>query len=77
MEFENSLPHSQAHATCPCPEPGGLVHAPSFHVLNIHFNIILPCTPGSFKFSPSLSFPAETLYPALFSLICAVLTSDI
>ena len=77
MEFENSLPHSQAHATYPCPEPGGLVHAPSFHIFKIHFNIILPSTSGSFKFSPSLSFPAETLYAALFSLIRAVLTSDI
>ena len=29
------------------------VHAPQFHVSNIHFIIILPSAPGSFKWSPS------------------------
>jgi hypothetical protein len=35
-------------ATCPGPEPNP-VHATSFHILKIQFNIILPSTPGSSK----------------------------
>jgi hypothetical protein len=33
------------------------LHNPQTHVLKIHFNIILPSTPGS-----SLGFPTKTLY---------------
>jgi hypothetical protein len=33
------------------------VHAPSSNLSQVQFNIILPSTPGSFKWSPSLRFP--------------------
>ena len=40
MEPEISLPYSQEAAACPNPEPG-----------LIHFDIIRPCVPRSFKWS--------------------------
>jgi len=55
MEPEGSSPHSQAHATCPYPEPAP--SSPHTHFPKIHPNIILPSKPGSPLWSPSLRFP--------------------
>jgi len=60
MEPEGSLPHSQAHATCPYPELApSSPHTPTSHFPKIHPNIILPSTPGSPQWSPYLRFPHQ------------------
>ena len=71
MEPESSLPHSQVPATCPCPEPYRSSPYPTSHFLKIHLNIILPSTPGSPKWSLSLSFPTKTPHTPLISPIRA------
>jgi hypothetical protein len=57
VEHKGSLPHLQQLATCPYPESDRSTPCSPFHFYNIHFNIILSSTPGSFKFTPSLTFP--------------------
>ena len=68
MEPEGSSPHSQEPATCPYPEPGWSSACPPPNLSRVHFNIILPSTPGSFKWAPSLRFPHKNNYIIIFLL---------
>ena len=57
MKSEGSLPYSQQPYTCPYPEPDQSSSWP--HPLKVHFNIFLPSTLGSSKWSISLRFPHQ------------------
>jgi hypothetical protein len=48
--------------TCSNPEPARSSPYPHIPLPKIYLNIILPSTPGSFKWSPFSGFPAKTLY---------------
>ena len=61
-----SITHSQVPTTCPYPELNRCSPHTTFHILKIHFNIILPFTPGSSKWFLSLRFPHQnTVYASL------------
>ena len=59
MEPEGSLPHSQGPATCPYSKPDQSTPSQPIPLLEDTFNIILPSTPGSSKWSLSLRFPHQ------------------
>jgi hypothetical protein len=57
MEPEGLLSHSQVPAHRLYPQPDRSSPWPTSHFLKIHFNIIIPSTPGSSKWFLYLSFP--------------------
>ena len=59
MEPEDSLPHSNAPATCLHPEPARSSPYLQSHFLKIHLNINHPSKPGSSKWSVTLRFPHQ------------------
>ena len=67
MEHGGSLPHSQQPATCPYLEQDRSTPCPHFTLLRSILNIVLPSTPGSSKWSHSLTFPQKSQYAPLGS----------
>ena len=69
MEPEDSLPHSQVQANCPCPESHHPVHALMPYILKIHLNIILHLRLGLPTGLFPSGFPTKTLYtPVLYPI---------
>ena len=77
MEPEDSLPHSQAPANCPYPEPTRSSPYPTCYFLKIYFNIILSSTPESPKWPLSLRFLHQTVNTSLLSPIRAKWTANL
>ena len=67
MEPEGSLQHSLVPANSPYPDPARSNPCPTSHILKINLNIILPSTPGSFKWFLSLRSPNKILYAPILS----------
>jgi len=59
MEPEGTLPHSQAPAIYPYPEPDQSIPCPHIPLPEDTFYIILPSKPGYSKWSLSLTFPHQ------------------
>ena len=59
METEGSLPHSQVPASCLYPKPARSNPYPYIPLPEYLYNIILPSTLGSTKWSLSLRFPRQ------------------
>jgi hypothetical protein len=78
MEPEGSLLHSQAPDICTYPEPEQ--SNPPYQFLKIYFNIILPSTPKSSEWSPSLTcitrFNIQKFYAVPIQCICVVCGSE-
>ena len=66
MKYGDSLPHWQQLATCPCPESDQSSSCPPYHFLKIRFDIILPSTPRTSKWSFPRKFLHQTQYAPLF-----------
>jgi len=77
MEPKDSLPHSQETATRSSSKPDQSSPCLPTHFLKTHFNIILPFTPGSFKWLLPLGFPTKTLYAPLFSELHATCSAHL
>ena len=69
MEPTGSLPHLQDSATCPYPKPDESSPCLPSHFFKIRFNVILPFTPTSSKWSHEL--PTETTCTPVLSPVRA------
>jgi len=56
VQLEKSLSHLEVSATRPYPEPDQASQFSPFHFITIDYNVILPSTPRSANWSPSLRF---------------------
>jgi len=77
MEPEGSLPHSQVPATCLYPETDQSSLCPTCSILKIHLNIILPSTPESSSWSPSLRNYHQRLHTTVLFHIRATCSAHV